>query len=133
MADTSAPPDDEAHREYKRQYERDRRVQLKAAGVKLPCYYKRRSRVDARTAGQIRMIADIAGQEFGNLTVLRLYPEPCTKGGAAWVCRCVCGSQVVLRGAYLRRGDYSDCGCITKPRRKKRTLMIRLTPADAGE
>jgi hypothetical protein len=118
---------DDAYREYQRQYTRDRRARLKDEGIKLPCYYKRRARVDARTAGQIRMIKDIAGQTFGNLTVLRLHPEPCPTGGAAWVCRCVCGSEVVLRGAYLRRGDYKDCGCLTKPRRHKRVLMIRLS------
>ena len=52
---------------------------------------------------------DLAGKRFGSWTVL-------VKGGhsgphRAWLCRCDCGAEREVRGANLRTGASTNCGC----------------------
>ncbi len=55
---------------------------------------------------------DLTGQTFGYLKVLS---RSGTKGRrATWLCRCICGSEVVRIGQNLRlttRGEKKSCGC----------------------
>ena len=54
----------------------------------------------------------MTGQRFGSLFVLgKTEPQP--DGVARWHCRCDCGNECIVRGASLRRGQRTDCGCKT--------------------
>ncbi len=61
-------------------------------------------------------VKDMTGLTFGYLTVLRrhgLSNRPRSKQ-ATWLCRCICGEEVVRIGANLRstlRGPKKSCGC----------------------
>ena len=53
---------------------------------------------------------DLTGQRFGRLLVIR---EAGRKNGhVAWLCKCDCGNEVVINGAYLRNGKSQSCGCL---------------------
>ena len=52
---------------------------------------------------------DLTGQRFGKLTALR--PAESIGGGTAWVCRCDCGRETVVRTDNLRYGRSKSCGC----------------------
>lgn len=50
-----------------------------------------------------------AGNRYGMLTVLRPYSSD--HSGRWWLCRCDCGTEVVVRGMQLRNGNTRSCGC----------------------
>ena len=55
---------------------------------------------------------DLTGQRFGRLVVIS---EAGRKNGAvAWLCRCDCGNEIVIRGDKLRRGHTQSCGCLSR-------------------
>jgi hypothetical protein len=61
-----------------------------------------------------RALIDLAGKKFGHLRVLALHPERyrCGKQTATrWLCRCDCGTEVIVRGGGLRSGNTTSCGC----------------------
>lgn len=51
---------------------------------------------------------DLTGQCFGRLTVLR--PAENIGGKTAWVCRCDCGRETVVKTHHLRCGHTKSCG-----------------------
>ena len=53
---------------------------------------------------------DLTGQRYGKLTVLEPAPNIGTK--TAWLCRCDCGQETVVRTYHLRSGHTVSCGCI---------------------
>ncbi|BCO16104.1 hypothetical protein_gp051 [Bacillus phage vB_BceM_WH1] len=53
---------------------------------------------------------DEVGNEYGLLEVIK-DAGTLNAGHASWLCRCKCGKQIILSGAYLRRGYYDSCGC----------------------
>jgi len=57
---------------------------------------------------------DIKGEAFGRLVALKMVAS---KDGAMWLCRCVCGAEVVRGAGELRRktkiGRVLSCGCVT--------------------
>lgn len=56
---------------------------------------------------------DMTGLVFGYLTVIRRHTQT-PSGRATWLCRCVCGNEVVRIGTNLRstyRGPKKSCGC----------------------
>lgn len=60
-------------------------------------------------------IIDMTGLKIGHWTVLgRDYSK--TGGNAYWLCECDCGNEKIfsIRGADLRRGKTTNCGCIKK-------------------
>jgi hypothetical protein len=57
-------------------------------------------------------IIDLTGDRYGRLTVVRYFGIVAT--GKAYVCRCDCGTELVLRSAYLRTGDTRSCGCLKR-------------------
>lgn len=81
---------------------------------------------------------DITGQRFGRLTVLeragsyRICGESQTTL-ALWRCRCDCGTECVVLGQNLRRGQTRSCGCLRndmlreRAARKKQLKMYGLT------
>lgn len=55
-------------------------------------------------------IADLQGQRFGLLTVIREYGRtPARK--VVWLCRCDCGNETRTTGGHLRSGHTASCGC----------------------
>lgn len=60
---------------------------------------------------------DLTGQQFGSLTALepRRSNEFNSNGKhrTAWLCRCVCGKEIVVDTAKLRKGIKTSCGCQT--------------------
>ena len=53
---------------------------------------------------------DLTGQRFNRLVVIRESGRKC--GHVAWLCKCDCGNEVVINGAYLRNGKSQSCGCL---------------------
>lgn len=57
---------------------------------------------------------DLTGKTFGNLRVLYRSAKPNAKCGVhtKWTCQCaLCGTIVEVRGASLKNGCRTDCGC----------------------
>ena len=52
---------------------------------------------------------DLTGQQFGKLTVLA--PAENIKNRTAWLCRCACGKETVVKTCRLRNGRAVNCGC----------------------
>ena len=54
----------------------------------------------------------LVGQQFGEWTVIRCkgprYGKP--GNGLTWLCRCSCGTEVVVRGDSLEKGTSTCCG-----------------------
>ncbi len=61
--------------------------------------------------GHSRKKIDLTGQRFGKLTVVRPAENIGTR--TAWVCRCDCGRESVVKTHYLRSGHTASCGCVT--------------------
>lgn len=53
---------------------------------------------------------DLTGQQFGKLTVVG--PAENIGSRTAWLCRCECGNEVVVRTIRLRGGRTISCGCV---------------------
>ena len=52
---------------------------------------------------------DLTGRRFGRLTVL--HPVADIEGKTAWLCRCDCGQETVVRTDCLQSGHTRSCGC----------------------
>lgn len=55
----------------------------------------------------------------------------------AWLCRCDCGTEKVVKGEDLRNGDTKSCGCLNDEKRSERAphmyeVCIRYTPEMAS-
>lgn len=64
--------------------------------------------LQTRSKGHSRARVNLAGQRFGQLTVLR--PAQSVGGKTAWVCRCDCGRETTVKTAHLRGGHVKTCG-----------------------
>lgn len=67
-------------------------------------------------------LLDLTGQSFGRLTVLReVEPVITSKGESlrAWLCRCTCGREVVVRQGNLTGKVTRSCGCLKRDKAKK--------------
>jgi len=53
---------------------------------------------------------DLTGQRFGKLTVIS--PAKNVDGRTAWLCRCDCGQERVIKTYHLRSGHTKSCGCL---------------------
>ena len=53
---------------------------------------------------------DLSNQRFGYLVVQKLDYNPNNKS-AKWLCKCDCGNYATVRGADLKTGHTSSCGC----------------------
>lgn len=71
-----------------------------------------------------RRFKDETGNKYGKLAVLRF--EGMRKGQPFFICLCQCGRQVSVRGANLRSGNTTSCGCSrrkTMPKKRGRIQM----------
>ncbi|MGV8905910.1 MAG: hypothetical protein ACOH15_04870 [Acetobacterium sp.] len=54
---------------------------------------------------------NLMGKKFKRLKVIA--PAKNDKyQNAQWLCRCDCGTEKIIKGAALRRGDIQSCGCL---------------------
>ena len=58
-------------------------------------------------------LIDLTGKKFGMLTVVRFLSKG-TRSQTNWLCRCECGSELVVRGGNLNSGNSKSCGCTRK-------------------
>lgn len=60
--------------------------------------------------------ANLAGQHFGRLTVIRKYSENNARKQAMWECACACGSEkvVLVPTTSLRKEITRSCGCLRR-------------------
>ena len=65
---------------------------------------------------------DLTGRRFGRLTVLR--PAENIGGKTAWVCRCDCGRESVIKTNSLREKRSASCGCAGGPENARRGLTF---------
>ena len=56
---------------------------------------------------------DITGHTFGNWNVLRREgtAKETGRSHATWLCRCICGTERILRTSCLTQGKPASCGC----------------------
>ena len=59
--------------------------------------------------GHSRKKVDLTGQQYGKLTVVA--PAENIGSRTAWLCRCECGAEVVVKTYHLRNGHTKSCGC----------------------
>ena len=62
---------------------------------------------------QSRKKLDLTGQRFGMLTVIA--PAENIGSKTAWLCRCGCGRETVVKTSRLRSGRAKSCGCQGSP------------------
>lgn len=53
---------------------------------------------------------DLTGKSFGRLSVI-CFVGKCDDNIPRWLCRCQCGVESIFRGACLKSGDTTSCGC----------------------
>lgn len=54
-------------------------------------------------------VKDLIGQRFGMLTVIERAEN--IGGRAAWLCKCDCGGEKIVRSSNLQKGNTQSCGC----------------------
>ncbi len=68
--------------------------------------------VDTPKRGRGRAAADLSGQRFGALTVLKRVENRDKR--TYWLCRCDCGREHTVSTQNLRRGSVKSCGCLQR-------------------
>lgn len=53
---------------------------------------------------------NLTGLSLGKLTVISR-AESDRRGQSRWLCRCECGTEKIINGKSLRRGETTSCGC----------------------
>ena len=69
-----------------------------------------------KTNGKVRQ--DLTGVRFGRLTVIEL-DHMSAQHDSFWLCECDCGNRKVVRGASLKNGNTTSCGCRKRERRSE--------------
>jgi len=68
---------------------------------------------------------DLTGNQFGRLAVLHVLPAR-VNGAIVWRCRCSCGVECDVSGAYLRGGTTTSCGCLRRELGRARGAKLNL-------
>jgi hypothetical protein len=69
---------------------------------------------------------DITGKIYNKLTVIKKMPNK--QGRTMWLCKCICGNEIITRGESVRSGHTKSCGCIkslSKGLASMRSIIIR--------
>lgn len=66
-------------------------------------------------------VADIIDKRFGRLVVIRRSGSD-KSGKATWLCKCDCGSSVILNTSRLTTGNTRSCGCLRKEEARRNKL-----------
>ena len=68
---------------------------------------------DANTSFQnVDQSSNLTGMHFDNLTVVAPYEINYKKD--LWLCKCICGNELSIKGRLLRNHFIHSCGCIKK-------------------
>jgi hypothetical protein len=70
------------------------------------------------------VLIDLKGKIFGRLTVQSRHTENDKRGRAQWLCRCECGTEVVVMSSNLKHGTSKSCGCLRGEITSKRTRKL---------
>lgn len=54
---------------------------------------------------------DLTGQQFGDLTVIKLSDKRGSNNTLLWECKCSCGNITYIQGYSLINDHYKSCGC----------------------
>jgi hypothetical protein len=73
-----------------------------------------------------RRFEDETGKKHGKLRVLRF--DEMRKGQPYFLCRCDCGREISVRGANLRSGNTTSCGCSRRKVRHRNLSCRRIGP-----
>lgn len=76
-------------------------------------------------------VADMEGMVFDRLTVMHIEYDRIHGKVARWICRCVCGNELPVIGAELRKGNTRSCGCLAREISSERgkTRVGKLNPS----
>lgn len=69
------------------------------------------------------LLIDLTGQRFGRLLVVSYSENNPFAGSAAWICKCDCGTELLVRSAMLRRCLTKSCGCLRRNRTSERMTI----------
>jgi hypothetical protein len=72
---------------------------------------------------------NLTGRRFGRLVALRYSDK--NDGRKAWVCQCDCGTTKEIRGANLRSGHTTSCGCYVAERLAEGLAGVRHGMSDS--
>lgn len=67
------------------------------------------------------MKADITGEKFGRLTVVKRNGSDRAGKNSVWTCRCECGKTIDVTASHLKSGHTASCGCLKKEMSGKST------------
>ena len=67
---------------------------------------------------------DLLGQKFGRLMVVGAAEPSGKRKRAAWLCKCECGVEKVIRAESLKDGSTKSCGCLNDEKRSERAAMM---------
>lgn len=59
-------------------------------------------------------MSDLINRQFGRLLVIEsagTHTSPCGTKRRMWLCRCVCGNEVIVNTSSLLNGSTKSCGC----------------------
>lgn len=65
-------------------------------------------------------VIDMMNKQMGRLTVISRVESKSNR--ATWLCKCSCGTMIVVEGYSLRSGNTKSCGCLQKD---KATVRLR--------
>jgi Replication protein len=84
---------------------------------------------------QFSKSSSIAGQKFGRLTVIDVYPGRDEYNNLTLKCRCDCGNITIVAKSKLTSGHTRSCGCLKaeSSRQKGRDRLIDLTGQRFGK
>lgn len=67
---------------------------------------------------------DLLGRKFARLLVIAEAEPVGVRQRAAWLCRCDCGNQKVVKSEELKSGDTKSCGCWNQEKRAERASTM---------
>ena len=67
-------------------------------------------------------LRDLTGQRFGNLIVIERAENLGKK--IAWLCKCDCGNEKIIRATDLTSGKIKSCGCLRKELAKEHMIQL---------
>lgn len=74
----------------------------------------------------------LLGQRFGRLLVIAETMNRTGSGHIKWICRCACGKEICVGGAYLKIGSTQSCGCLQREVATRSGLSNFKGPGFAG-
>lgn len=72
---------------------------------------------------QNRVVKNLTGKKFGNLTVVKDSGKRDKNRDVLWKCLCDCGKTCNIRGWSLKSGNTKSCGCLKKDELRERLIL----------